>query len=409
MSYGIIDSLGGRLGYRSAASGGANLLLRSSRRVRVAPRNVVTNRIYYSDPGCRTFDAVVSRAFEHEGRPAVTLDRSAFYPSSGGQPFDTGRLGAAVVVEAVDAKGDVIHVLSAALAARTPVTGEIDWARRFDHMQQHTGQHVLSAAFDRLFNNRTVGFHMGADVSTIDLAQEVAPSEVERAVDEANGIVWEDRLVLIRFVSQAEAASLPLRKESGREGTLRLIDVSGFDLSACGGTHVERTGAVGVIAALSAERLRGGARLTFVCGARALRAMRTFRDAVAGSVRVLSVLPEALPAAVARVQGESKDLRKQIKALQGRLVAHEAARLAADASEVGGVGLVVEAVDGWDMGGLKAMAAAVTACRRVCVVAGVARATRGARGCVRGWRAGRRECPGAAAHQEVRWAGGRFA
>ena len=328
---------------------------------------MVTNRIYYADPGCRTFGAVVSRAFEHEGRPAVTLDRTAFYPSSGGQPFDTGRLGAAGVVETVDADGDVIHMLSAGLAARVAVTGEIDWARRFDHMQQHTGQHVLSAAFDRLFDNRTVGFHMGADVSTIDLARQAAPSEVERAVDEANGIVWEDRPVSIRFVSQAEAANLPLRKESGREGTLRLIDVSGFDLSACGGTHVESTGAIGVIATLSVERLRGGARLTFVCGGRALRAMRTFRDAVAGSVRVLSVLPDDLPAAVERVQGESRDLRKQIKALQGTLAVQEGARLAAEAPEVGGVRLVVQVIDGWDVGGLKALAAAATVSARVCV------------------------------------------
>ena len=210
----------------------------------------MTNRIYYTDPGCRTFDAVVHRALEYDGHPAVTLDRTAFYPSSGGQPFDTGRLGASGVVETVDADGAVVHVLSAGLAAGVAVTGEIDWVRRFDHMQQHTGQHLLSAAFDRLFDNRTVGFHMGADVSTIDLAREAAPTEVERAVDEANRIVWEDRPVLIRLVSQTEASNLPLRKESGREGTLRLIEVSGFDLSACGGTHVERTGAIGVIAAL---------------------------------------------------------------------------------------------------------------------------------------------------------------
>lgn len=329
---------------------------------------MATNRIYYADPSCRQFDAVVSRAFEYEGRPAVTLDRTAFYPSSGGQPFDTGRLGATGVVETVDADDDVIHVLSAGLAARVAVTGEIDWARRFDHMQQHTGQHVLSAAFERLFNNRTVGFHMGTDVSTIDLAGETAPSEVERAVDDANGIVWEDRPVSIRLVSQTEAANLPLRKESGREGTLRLIDISGFDLSACGGTHVERTGAIGVIATLSAERLRGGTRLTFACGGRALRALRTFRNAVAGSVRVLSVLPDDLPSAVERVQGESKDLRKQIKRLQEKLVAHEGARLAAAALEVGAVRLVVQAIDGWDAGGLKALAAAATVGVRACVV-----------------------------------------
>ena len=329
---------------------------------------MVTNRIYYTDPSCRTFDAVVHRAFEHEGRPAVTLDRTAFYPSSGGQPFDTGRLGASGVVETVDANGEVIHVLSAGLAAGVAVTGEIDWARRFDHMQQHTGQHVLSAAFDRLFDNRTVGFHMGADVSTIDLVREAAPAEVERAVDEANRIVWEDRPVSIRLVSQTEATNLSLRKESGREGTLRLIDVSGFDLSACGGTHVERTGAIGVIAALSTERLRGGARLTFTCGARALRALRTFRNAVAGSVRILSVLPDDLPAAVERAQAESKDLGKQVKGLREKLAAHEGAGLAADAPQVGGIRVVVRAIDGWDVGGLKALAVAASAGGGACVV-----------------------------------------
>ena len=116
--------------------------------------------------------------------------------------------------------------------------GEIDWTRRFDHMQQHTGQHVLSAAFDRLFENRTTSFHMGAEVSTIDLMREVTPAEIERAVDEANRVVWEDREVSVRFVSADEAARLPLRKEPVREGTLRLVEISEFDLSACGGTHV---------------------------------------------------------------------------------------------------------------------------------------------------------------------------
>ena len=145
----------------------------------------MTDRIYYTDPGCRTFDARVGRAFEHEGRPAVTLDRTAFYPSSGGQLFDTGRLGAVNVLETVDAGDEVIHVLSAALAEGVVVTGEIDWARRFDHMQQHTGQHVLSAAFDRLFDNRTVGFHMGgfhmgAGESTIDLARETSDRKSTR-------------------------------------------------------------------------------------------------------------------------------------------------------------------------------------------------------------------------------------
>jgi alanyl-tRNA synthetase len=266
----------------------------------------VTTRLYYTEPSCRRFDAIVMRAFDHDGRPAVTLDRTAFYPSSGGQPFDTGRLGGTEVLETVDNDDEVIHVLAVPLTEGTAVTGEIDWTRRFDHMQQHTGQHILSGAFETLFDNLTVGFHMGAELSTIDLTREASTAEIERAVDESNRIVWEDRPVAIRFVSKAEAASLSLRKEPAREGSLRLIDISGFDLCACGGTHVDRTGAIGLIAVQAVERIRGGSRVTFVCGGRALRSLRIYRDAVAGSVRALSVLPGELPAAIERLQEESK-------------------------------------------------------------------------------------------------------
>jgi alanyl-tRNA synthetase len=329
----------------------------------------MTQRIYYRDPYCRRFDAVVTRAFEHDGRPAVTLDRTAFYPTSGGQPFDTGRLDDVAVVETVDLdddaeqgdpdKGGVAHVVAGPLVEGTRVSGEIDWPRRFDHMQQHTGQHVLSAAFDRLFDNRTMSFHMGGDVSTIDLQREAAPADVERAVDAANAVIWEDRPVSIRFASAEDAASMPLRKEPGRQGLLRLIEVEGFDLSACGGTHVARTGAIGLVAVLGAERFRGGARVSFVCGGRAVHALRSYRDAVAGSVRSLSVLPVELPAAVERIQAEGKDLRKTIKGLQESLAAHEAARLLSSALETGGVRVAVHVLEGWDAAGLKTIASAM--------------------------------------------------
>src|SRR4030095_7585806 len=197
----------------------------------------------------------------------------------------------------------------------------------FDHMQQHTGQHVLSAAFDRLFDNRTTSFHMGTEASTIDLAREVAQSDLERAVEEANRVIWEDREVSIRFVSADEAARLPLRKEPVREGTLRLVEIKDFDLSACGGTHVHRTGAIGMIAVTNVERFRGGAPGAFVCGARALRMFRHYRDAVTGAVRVLSVLPHELPGAIERAQLESRDLRKTVSRLQGLLAEHEDTRL----------------------------------------------------------------------------------
>src|SRR5690606_41152042 len=196
-----------------------------------------------------------------DGGFAVVLDRTAFYPTSGGQPFDTGRLGAAKVTEVVDGDdGAVVHFTSAALEPGSNVSGEVDWPRRFEHMQQHTGQHVLSAAFDRLFEVRTESFHLGADSCTIDLAREVTAAEVAAAVDEANRVVWENRPVTVRFVTAEEAAALPLRKEPARDGRLRIIDVEGFDLSACGGTHVDRTGAIGIVAAQAVEKVRGRSR-----------------------------------------------------------------------------------------------------------------------------------------------------
>ena len=319
----------------------------------------MTSRIYYTYPYCRRFEAVVTRAFEHEGRPAALLDRTAFYPTSGGQPFDTGRLllgpfGSAIdVIDTIDADDEVLHILSAPLAAGAAISGEVDWTRRFDHMQQHTGQHVLSAAFGRLFENPTTSFHMGTEISTIDLARDMSWEQIARVEDEADRIIWENREVAIRFVSADEASTLRLRKEPARTGVLRLIDVKEFDLSACGGTHVARTGAIGTVVVSSAEKFKGGARITFACGGRSLRVFRTLRDAVSGSVRALSVLPHDLPGAIERVQAETKDLRRTIKKFQESLAAHEAARLAAP--------VVVEALEGWDAHGLKMIATEITA------------------------------------------------
>ncbi|MGH9347212.1 MAG: alanyl-tRNA editing protein [Vicinamibacterales bacterium] len=319
----------------------------------------MTERLYYTDPSCTAFEAAVTESFTLDGRPAVALDRTAFYPTSGGQPCDTGTLGGASVIEVVDRDdGVVAHVLDRELFAGSRVEGAIDWARRFDHMQQHTGQHVLSSAFDRLLANRTMSFHMSAAVSTIDLLGDATPASIAAAEQEANRVVWEDHPVSIRFVPAEEAATLPLRKEPARGGVLRLIDIPGVDLSACGGTHVSRTGAIGVIAVTAWERFRGGTRLTFVCGGRALRLFRAYRDALAGATRLLSVVPDELPDAVERVQRESKELRRTLKAMQEALATHEAARFVAEAPVVDGVRIVARAIHGWDAAGLKAIATA---------------------------------------------------
>ncbi|MGH9408272.1 MAG: alanyl-tRNA editing protein [Vicinamibacterales bacterium] len=315
-----------------------------------------TERLYYSDPYLREFDATLVDTVSHGGRTALVLDRTAFYPTSGGQPNDEGAFADVRVLDVVDAEdGRILHIVDRAPSS-TALHGRVDWTRRFDHMQQHTGQHVLSAAFDRLIGVRTESFHLGVEVSTIDLGREVSAAEIARVEDEANRIVWENRPVTIRFAQAGDAAALPLRKESKREGVLRLIDVQDFDLSACGGTHVAQTGAIGLIAVSAVERVRGGSRVTFLCGARALSGFRRLRDAIAGSVRALSVLPDALPSAIERLQAESKDLRKQVKDLQLSAAVHEADRLAAEAAD-GGSKIVIANLPSWDAAGLKAIAA----------------------------------------------------
>jgi alanyl-tRNA synthetase len=319
----------------------------------------MTERLYYHDAYLREFDAAVVDTTSHEGKTAVVLDRTAFYPTSGGQPFDLGMLSGAKVLEVVDTDdGRILHVVDRAPDAGR-VAGAIDWARRFDHMQQHTGQHVLSAAFDRLLHARTESFHLGAEYSTIDLARELSPAEISQAEEEANRIVWEDRPVSIRFAGPDEIATLPLRKEPKREGTLRLIDVHDFDLSACGGTHVARTGGIGIIAVAATERFRGGSRVTFLCGGRALAGYHALRDAVGGSVRALSVLPAELPAAIEKLQADARELRRQIKDFQSKLAVQEADALADAATAVGDIRLVTASLTGWDAAGLKAVAARI--------------------------------------------------
>lgn len=322
----------------------------------------MTERLYYTDAYLTVFTGRVLTCRPRGEHFDVVLDRTAFYPTSGGQPCDRGTLGDAQVIEVVDDEAlGVRHVVDRAVTEGTEVAGHIEWRRRFDHMQQHTGQHVLSAAFDRLFGVRTESFHLGTTSATIDLAREVSPAEIRDAEDEANRVVWEDRPVAVRVASSEEAKALPLRKESLREGPLRLIEVDAFDLSACGGTHVARTGAIGVIAVAGWERFRGATRVEFVCGGRALQRFRDWREALAAAGRHLSGPPSELAAGIERLQHESRTLQKLARTQQEQLAVHEAAALVARAERVGGRAVVVEALEGWDASGLKSLAAAAIA------------------------------------------------
>jgi alanyl-tRNA synthetase len=328
----------------------------------------MTRRLYYTDPNMRAFDASIIEIRREAGRPSVRLDDTAFYPTSGGQPFDTGTLairGGAVleVVDVFDAEdGGVIHVVAKippGVEPGAPVHGEIEWTRRFDHMQQHTGQHLLSAAFDRLFAARTVSFHLGSAACTIDLSREMAPHEIAAAEAEANRVVWEDRPVAIRFVTAEEASQLPLRKEPAREGLLRLIDIERFDLSACGGTHVERTGAVGLVAATAWERFKGGQRVEFVCGRRALARLQSLRDHMAAATRRLSVLPGELAPAIERLQNEAKEMKRATAAMQADLARSRAHDLLPFAEGIRSVLALCRVVEG-DVNWLKLLATEFT-------------------------------------------------
>jgi alanyl-tRNA synthetase len=320
----------------------------------------MTARLYYREPQLRAFDATVVACDRREDRFAVALDSTAFYPTSGGQPFDTGRLGEATVLDVVEAEdGRVLHVVDRPLAAGARVHGEIDWTRRLDHMQQHTGQHVLSAAFDRVHGVRTVSFHLGADDSTIDLARDVTAGEIDRAEAEANRIVWENRPVTVRFVDEAEAARLPLRKEPVRSGELRLVEVADFDLSACGGTHVPATGVIGLIAVAGWERFKGGTRLTFVCGGRALRSHGRLRDVVTAATRLLSVSAADLAATIERLQAGERESARELRRLREDLARYQAAGYRDGAETIGGLRGVLSHEPGRDAASLKALATAV--------------------------------------------------
>ena len=318
-----------------------------------------TERLYYAATAPRTFEAVVQRVEARDAGVAVWLDRTGFYPTSGGQPHDLGTLNGIPVVDVMDDEhGGIIHVLaSAALSAGAPVQGAIDWERRLDHMQQHTGQHVLSAVFERLFGARTVSFHLGTESSTIDVTRELTASELGEGELEANRIVWDDRTVSVRYATADEAKQLPLRKESAREGTLRLVDIDGVDLSACGGTHVARTGIIGQIALIAFERFKGGQRLEFVCGGRALRRHQQLRDATTASVRLLSVLPSELPQGIQRLQQELRDQKRALAAAQEDVARYEGSALAESAELLGSIHLAVRVVSG-DAARLKALASA---------------------------------------------------
>ena len=330
----------------------------------------VTERLYYSDSHLIEFEArVVDVTDRVSGWTAVVLDRTAFYPTGGGQPSDTGTLNGARVVECID-DGDkgVLHVVQGAAPSRNDmVRGRVDWSRRLDHMQQHTGQHILSQAFITLFNASTKSFRVLEASCEIDVELNNPTTEIiERAVELANNVVWEDRAIAIRTVTSDEVAGLPLRKEPSRDGDLRLIEIEGFDLTPCGGTHAYRTGEVGMIAVRSWERAKGLTRIEFVAGVRALADYRKANKSAREMAALFSTGRDDAPQLAAQMVDEHKELNRRIRALEEIVAGVEAEKLLASATE----GVVTHIFDGRDAESLKKLAHALIAHPRTSVLLG---------------------------------------
>ncbi|HEY6252609.1 MAG TPA: DHHA1 domain-containing protein [Candidatus Angelobacter sp.] len=297
----------------------------------------MTERLYYHDSFLLSFDARVLEATERQGRSAIVLDRTAFYPTSGGQVHDTGKLmledGREVAVgeTAEEEDGRIFHFTAGPVEQGQTVHGVIDSARRRDHMQQHSGQHVLSAAFVRLFDAPTVSFHMGVESCTIDLTvKSLNSSEVAQTELLANEIVSEDRAVNIRFVSLDEARQLALRKLPPKQsGQLRLIDIVDFDLTACGGTHVRSTGQIGAILVRKIENVKQGVRVEFVCGLRAVATARQDYLTLTQAASLFSAHIRELPGQVEKSIQESKAAGKIQHKLLEELAELSAERLLA--------------------------------------------------------------------------------
>jgi alanyl-tRNA synthetase len=299
----------------------------------------LTDRLYYHDSFLREFDATVVSCTPDGPRWKVILNKTAFYPTSGGQPHDLGTLGDAQVVEVVDAPNaagtnegsidphHVVHYTTAEVPAG-PVHGQIDWPRRLDHMQQHTAQHLLSAAFIELFGFQTVSFHLGKEISTIDLAvPSVVPRQIETAERRTNEIIFEDRPVVIRFGTAQELAESGIRKKVEREGILRAIDIEGFDRQPCGGTHLASTGQAGLILLRKLERSREHFRIEFVAGYRALAAARTDFSALTQAATHLSCALQDVPAGIAKNIEDRRANSTAVKRLEERLATLEARAL----------------------------------------------------------------------------------
>lgn len=293
-----------------------------------------TEKLYYADAFMREFTAVVLSCEEAKGAYKVVLDRTAFYPEGGGQPADHGTLGDAAITDVHEKDGVVFHTCDKAVEIGQTVTGRIDWARRFDHMQQHSGEHIISGILCADYHCDNVGFHLGTDTVTIDYNADISWEQALDAERKANGIIWADRAVEIAYPSPAELAALDYRSKKELTGKVRIVTFPEADCCACCGTHVARAGQVGLVKVLSCQKFREGVRMEILCGGRALRYLGAVYDQARAVGQRLSVKPQDTFAAVERLEAE-------LSAAKARMASLEEQVFAAIAEENTGKGDVV--------------------------------------------------------------------
>ncbi len=323
---------------------------------------MAAEKLYYQDVFMREFQGTVTRCEPWKGGFRVALDRTAFYPEGGGQPWDTGTLGEAAVQEVHEKEGEVWHYTDRPLEVGSAVTGRIDWERRFDLMQQHSGEHLVSGLVHARFGYDNVGFHMGEAVITMDFNGEIRPEELAEIEAQANARVWEDRETHIFYPDEEERKQLPYRSKKELTGLVRLVEFPGTDLCACCGLHVARTGQIGLIKLLSVQKFREGVRVEMISGGRALAHVNQLEEQNHRISVQLSAKPGETAAAVARLGEENFALRGRIMELEERLFSQKAA-------ECRGAGNVLLFEEGLEPDGVRKLAAAVMeTCGGLCAV-----------------------------------------
>ena len=283
-----------------------------------------TKKLYFEDAYLTDFDARVVGQTVFEGKPAVILDQTAFYPEAGGQSCDRGTIDGVAVLQVLEDGEAIVHVLERTIDADS-VHGRIDWARRFDRMQQHSGQHILSQAFYEVVKGVTMSFHIGEDVSSVEIGvPKLSDADLDRVEARANAVLFEDREIKTYFVPEDRIGTIPLRKPPKKEGRIRVVEVSKFDYSACGGTHCRRAGEIGLIKVTKADRIRNNLRFEFVCGGRALRDYQEKNRTVRQAAAFFSVADRDVAATVGKSLTEIKTLMKKARKLEERIASYEA-------------------------------------------------------------------------------------